>query len=73
MQLRVSNPALVPELLEFLQSRLDAVAHQLSEDVVEVSLLGSYAEDAIRMEVFLRVRAWEAARRSSGVTVDIVD
>jgi hypothetical protein len=73
MRLRVSDPALVPELLEFLQSRLDVVAHQVTDNEVEISLLGSYAEDPLRMELYLRVRAWEAGQRARGVEVEFVD
>jgi hypothetical protein len=73
MRLRVSDPALVPELLEFLRSRLDVVADQVSEDQVDLSLLGSYASDSMRMEVYLRVRAWEAGQRAKGVQVEFVD
>ena len=73
MRLRVSDPAFVPELLEFLQSRLDQVAERVNENEVEVSLLGSYADDAMRMELYLRVRAWEAGQRARGVEVEFVD
>jgi hypothetical protein len=73
MQIRVSDPALVPELLEFLLSRLDVVAERSGPNEVTLSLLGSYAEDAMRMELYLRVRAWEAAQRSKSVEVEIVD
>jgi hypothetical protein len=73
MRLRVSNPALLPDLLEFLRSRLDVVAEEVSDDEVEVSLVGSYNSDAMRMELYLRVRAWEAGRRSAGVEVELVD
>ncbi len=73
MRLRVSDPAFVPELLEFLRSRLDVVAEQVTEKEVDLSLLGSYAEDAMRMELYLRVRAWEAGRRAKGVEVEFVD
>jgi hypothetical protein len=73
MRLRVSDPALVPELLEFLQSRLDVVAEQITANEVNVSLLGSYALGPMRMELYLRVRAWEAGRRSTGVEVEFVD
>jgi len=65
MRLRVSDPALVPELLEFLHSRLDVVAEQITANEVSLSLLGSYASDAMRMELYLRVRAWEAAQRAN--------
>jgi hypothetical protein len=73
MRLRVSDPALVPELLEFLQSRLDVVAEQVKANEVSVSLLGSYALDPMRMELYLRVRAWEAGQRAKGVEVEFVD
>jgi len=73
MRLRVTDPALVPELIEFLQARVDVVAAQVGDDEVEVSLLGSYNNDAMRMELYLRVRAWEAGRIAGGATVEIVD
>jgi hypothetical protein len=73
MRLRVTDPALVPELVEFLQARLDVVAAQVGDDEVEVSLLGSYSNDAMRMELYLRVRAWEAGRIAGGATAEIVD
>jgi hypothetical protein len=73
MRLRVSNPALIPELLEFLRSRADVVAEEVSDDQVDVSLVGSYNADAMQMELYLRVRAWEAGRRSSDVVVEILD
>ena len=71
MPLRVSDPALVPELLEFLHSRLDVVAEQITANEVSLSLLGSYASDAMQMQLYLR--AWEAAQRSKGVEVEFVD
>jgi hypothetical protein len=73
MRLRVSDPALVPELLEFLHSRFDVVAEQTKANEVSVSLLGSYAVDPMRMELYLRVRAWEAGQRAQGVEVEFVD
>jgi hypothetical protein len=73
MRLRVSNPPLIPDLLEFLRSRLDAVAEEVSDDEVDVSLVGSYNSEAMHMERYLRVRAWEAGRRSTGVEVELVD
>jgi hypothetical protein len=73
MRLRVSDPTLVPELLEFLHSRLDVVAEQVTEDEVRLSLLGSYGSDGMRMELYLRVRTWEAAYGSRRVKVEFVD
>jgi hypothetical protein len=73
MRIRVSDPALVPELLEFLRSRFDVVAEQVSANDVDLSVLGSFASDAMRMQLYLQVRAWEAAQRSKGVEVEFVD
>jgi hypothetical protein len=73
MRLRVSNPALVPDLLEFLRSRADVVTEEVSGDEVDVSLLGSYNSDAMHLELYSGVRALEAGRRSSGVEVELID
>jgi hypothetical protein len=61
------------EGIEFLRLRLDAVAEQVSDDEVEVSLVGSYNADAMRMELYLRVRAWEAGRGAAAVEVELID
>jgi hypothetical protein len=73
MRLRVDDPALVPELLNFLSSRMDVVAEQVGENEVEASLLGSYAADAMRMELYLLVRAWEAGRSAGRASVEIIE
>ncbi len=62
MRIRLNDASLLPDLVEFLQTRTDAVVTELGADEVEVTLLGSYAIDAMRMELYLRVRAWVAAR-----------
>ena len=72
MRLRLSNPDLVPELLEFLESRLDMVTKRVSATEVELSLLGSYNREAERMTVDLLLRAWEAGR-DAGASVEFVD
>jgi hypothetical protein len=72
MRLRLSNPDLVPELLQFLESRIDLVSRRVSENEVELSLLGSYNEDAAQMTVALLVRAWQASRADEP-TVELVD
>jgi hypothetical protein len=72
MRLRLSNPHLVPELLEFLESRLDMVTKRVSENEVELSLLGSYNREAERMTVDLLLRAWESGR-DAGASVEFVD
>jgi hypothetical protein len=66
MRIRVTDPRMVGELLEFLTARADAVVEQISDHEVEVSLLGSYSTDAMRMELDLLIRAWEAAHAAHG-------
>jgi hypothetical protein len=72
MRLRLSSADLLDELMEFLRAEPSAVVEQVSEDELEVTLLGSYRQDALRMELFLRLRAWEAAHDTSGVRVEIL-
>ena len=72
MRLRLSKPDLVPELLQFLESRIDVVTKQVSDNEVELSLLGSYNEDAQQMTVDLLVRAWRASR-DDNATVELFD
>jgi hypothetical protein len=73
MRLRLNDPALVPELLDFLQSTPDVVAEVVSENEIEVSLLGSLAHDAMRLDLDLRLRAWEAVRNARGPLVELVE
>ncbi len=73
MRIRLSSADLLDDLLGFLRAEPSAVAEQVSDDEVEVTLLGSYQQDALRMQLDLRLRAWEAAHRGSGVRVEIID
>lgn len=70
MRIRINDTSLLPDLVEFLQTRTDAVVTEVGAGEVEVTLLGSYALDAMRMELYLRIRAWEAAR--GGAVVEIL-
>jgi hypothetical protein len=72
MRVRVNDPALLPDLLEYLGSSPDIFADAVSEDEVEISLLGSFALEAMRMEIYLRIRAWEAAARTRAQSVELL-
>ncbi len=72
MRLRLSNPTLLPELIEFLDSRADMVTKRVAENETEVSLLGSYGRDSERMTLELLLRAWEAAHNTDA-QVEILD
>lgn len=71
MRITISDPALVPELLAFLDERLEIVAARLNETEVEVSLIGSQRIDAMRMELDLQLAIWRAIH--PGVHAVIVD
>jgi hypothetical protein len=73
MRVRIESTELLDELMAFLGETADAVVEPVSPDELEVSLLGSRNIDAMRMELYLRVRAWEAGHASAGAHVEIVD
>jgi hypothetical protein len=59
------------DLLDDLFDRIDTIAERVSDDALEVVVIGSYSESGMRTELERRVRAWEAAGRASGVTIEI--
>jgi hypothetical protein len=61
----ISDPSTIPDLLDWLAQRPDVIAERVSEHEVEVSLLGSRQAPWNAMELELRLRAWEAARGAS--------
>lgn len=73
MRVRINNPSELDELIEFLRAAPNAIIERLSNHEVEVSLLGSYAADAMRMQLYLQLRAWEASRRAAGTRVEILN
>ena len=72
MRVRLNAPAHLDGLIELLASGQDAVIEWVSPYEIEVSLVGSYGEEAMRIELYLRLRAWEAARRAAGARVEIL-
>ena len=63
MKVRVDDPALLPDLLRDLSRRIDAVATQIGQDEIEVSLLGSRTTEADAAELEERLRAWGRGAR----------
>lgn len=61
LRIRLTDPAHVPSLIEFLRGTVNCVAEQVGEEEVEVSLLGSYDWETHDLAVALLIRAWEAA------------
>jgi hypothetical protein len=67
--LRISDRSLLREFVADLQARPDIVASVVGVDTISVGILGSYNPGAHQMAVWLRVRAWEAAKRAEGYDV----
>jgi hypothetical protein len=71
MRIRMTDPTALDDLISFLQAELAATIEQVADDELEVSILGSLNADALRMQLYLRIRAWEAAHRGTGVHVEL--
>ena len=69
MIIHVSDQSLVPDLLEFLSRQPDVIAERVGDDEIQVSLLGSRRQPWNRMELTLRVRAWQAGREHVAVEI----
>jgi hypothetical protein len=72
VRVRITAPEQRDELAAFLREAPDVSIEEVAENELEVSLLGSYSHDAMRMELYLRLRAWEASRGARKPRVEIV-
>lgn len=68
---RTNSSAATRLLLAFLSSASDIAVEPVGTCEVRVSLLGSYREDAMRLALYLRLRAWETGQRAEGVDVKL--
>ncbi|MFI5062336.1 MAG: hypothetical protein ACHP7F_12880, partial [Actinomycetales bacterium] len=68
---RTNSSAATRLLLEYLTAVTDIAVEPVGAHEVRVSLLGSYREDAMRLALYLRLRAWEAGQRADGVDVKL--
>jgi hypothetical protein len=59
MKIRLSDPALVDDLLAFLRARR-CVAEQASDNTLYVTLPEAVRSDAAALELDLYLRVWEA-------------
>lgn len=73
MRVRVSDPERLGDLSEFLETEQNVVVGRLGEDELEVTILGSYGSGPMRMALYLRLRAWEAAAGAAASFAEIVD
>jgi len=61
MKIWISDPRLLPKLLNFLSARSDLVVERLNDHEIEASLVGSFGEKAHRRQLELVLSAWQAA------------
>jgi hypothetical protein len=77
MRIRVSDPSAALDLSEFLHSRVDAIVeHSVRKGPepateLEVSLLGSYSEEALREELEGAVRHWSMLEAHRGAVIEL--
>jgi hypothetical protein len=73
--LRVNSDEAADLLVEHLGSQDDLAVERIAPGRIRVSVLGSFGAEAMRLELFLRLRAWEAAERARGndVRVELAD
>ena len=72
MRIHLNNPALVPELLDFLLGHVDCVAQRVGRDELEASLLGSRGLEAHEDELDRRLHVWRSAQRADSVQVTLL-
>ena len=77
MRIRVNDPAAAVDLSEFLRARIGAVVEQLERlgpgttAELEVSLLGSYGEEALRDELESALRRWSMLEANRAAVVEL--
>jgi hypothetical protein len=69
MRIRVDEPALLPELMRFLEGRIDFVTSAASETEVDVGVLGSFA-DGGRAELDSHLELWRTEHRAAATVRD---
>jgi hypothetical protein len=66
VRLRLSDPALIESLIEFLERR-ECAAVQVDADTLEVSLPHELHREQARLELDLYLRVWQSLHRWSEV------
>jgi hypothetical protein len=69
--LRLNSDEAAENLLAHLREQNDVAVELVAPGRIRVSVLGSYGADAMRLELFLRLRAWEAAEQARGHDVRV--
>jgi hypothetical protein len=71
MKVRLEDPAAALDLGEFLRARAGAIVEQMGRGELEVSLLGSYSDAAMRDHLSAACRRWAVASRAPDTPVQI--
>ena len=69
--IRLSDSEAAAALLAHLGGQQDLWVERIGEARLRVSVMGSYAVDAMQLELYLRIRAWEAAEHARGRSVSV--
>ena len=69
--LRLNNDDAADLLAAHLRDQDDIAVERVGPGRIRVSVLGSFGTEAMRLELFLRLRAWEAAERARGNDVSV--
>ena len=69
--LRTNTDEAAELLAEHLRGQDDLAVEIVAPGRIRVSVLGSFGAEAMRLELFLRLRAWEAAERARGHDVSV--
>jgi hypothetical protein len=67
MRLYVTDSASLHDLRAYLGSHRHVVVSTVGTHDLEVSLLGSFGEEAMRAQLYLLVRAWEDSQKAPAV------
>jgi hypothetical protein len=71
MRVHVSDPAVASDLGAFLRERMGAIVEQREEHELEVSLLGSFSDVALRGELDIATRQWSLVRQTPASLVEL--
>jgi hypothetical protein len=70
MRVHVTDPALASDLGAFLRERIGAIVEQRGGSELEVSLLGSFNDLALREELGTAVRQWSLVNQTPASLVE---
>jgi hypothetical protein len=70
-RVRVNDPSLVEDLLDFLSNAPDCVAERVGEDEIEASIVSSLRVERLRAQLAGYLRAWE--KQNPGARAHVSD